>query len=251
MSWITESYGREYDFPEQSSTSRVSYMLASNPRSGSTFLSALLWKCGCLGSPMEYLTLTNGWAEQGIKNMGATAYWLSILRRRTSPNGVFGFKMFTKNYQDILNVAPELIPMISSDYVIRLRRVDKLGQAISYFKAVRSRAWFHDDRAQQAVVYDYQEIRRFLDIAISQEAEWDKILGWTRAKTLEISYEDVVKNPPAVICAVANYMDIELNAEAELASIVVPNVQSDSISLEWRERFLADEDQDTREKLHS
>ena len=51
---IQTGYEAEFDFPAYRGSARRPYMLASVPRSGSTFVSHLLWETGCLGAPLEY-----------------------------------------------------------------------------------------------------------------------------------------------------------------------------------------------------
>ncbi|HEU4652101.1 MAG TPA: hypothetical protein VFS49_11875, partial [Croceibacterium sp.] len=48
-------YEPEFDFPERDGVPERPWLFASVPRSGSTYVSHLLWATGCLGAPLEYL----------------------------------------------------------------------------------------------------------------------------------------------------------------------------------------------------
>ena len=48
-------YEAKFDFPARDRAPERSYLLATVPRSGSTYLSHVLWRTGCLGAPLEYL----------------------------------------------------------------------------------------------------------------------------------------------------------------------------------------------------
>ena len=57
---IETGYEERYDFPERDGPPDRVYVLASLPRSGSTYLSHVLWESGCLGAPLEYLNFLPG-----------------------------------------------------------------------------------------------------------------------------------------------------------------------------------------------
>ena len=48
-------YEARFDFPHRATAPSRPYLLATVPRSGSTYLSHVLWRTGCLGAPLEYL----------------------------------------------------------------------------------------------------------------------------------------------------------------------------------------------------
>ena len=129
---IGDLYSRALDFPDYNGTSTI-YLVASAARSGSTLLCTMLWETGCLGAPMEYLNLKNSLsAVMDLGNGSIDFYWKEIKKRRTSPNGIFGAKMFW-NYMKDLSVASPLIygELLKEAKIILLDRTDKIGQAIS------------------------------------------------------------------------------------------------------------------------
>ena len=69
-------------------------MLAGTPRSGGNYLCHLLWRTGLMGAPMEYFNFHTLMLQMAVR-LGVTSladYVQRLLRVRTSPNGVFGYK---------------------------------------------------------------------------------------------------------------------------------------------------------------
>src|SRR5438445_9241334 len=87
-------YEGKFDFRRRVAAPDIPYMLASLPRSGSTWFSHLLWRTGCLGAPLEYLNFE----AAGPYYFAASSpdvqrqLWECLAHRRTSANGVFGVK---------------------------------------------------------------------------------------------------------------------------------------------------------------
>src|ERR1700753_662009 len=108
-------FGDRYDYPPIEGSPRLQLMIASIPRSGSTAFCNDLWNTGVLGAPMEYLNLK--WlGQQGRwgKEIGdLLEYWRTLQTIRTSPNGVFSYKMFVGNYFSVLKCCPELLPSLA------------------------------------------------------------------------------------------------------------------------------------------
>ena len=85
--------GAEKDFEEQHEV-KISYVICSTPRSGSTLLCRGLWDTGRAGAPHEYFhenkhmpQIISRWKPRSFND-----YLSNLLRFRTSSNGVFGFK---------------------------------------------------------------------------------------------------------------------------------------------------------------
>ena len=102
MNEFSDNFLPQLDFPEWHGGASQRVMFASIPRAGSTFICELFWRTGQLGAPLEY---ANFKLNPDLKTCRArddfSAYWKDLERRRTSPNGVFSFKMFTTFFGDI------------------------------------------------------------------------------------------------------------------------------------------------------
>jgi trehalose 2-sulfotransferase len=247
---IQTGYEAEYDFPHRRYRPERVYMLASVPRSGSTFLSHLLWQSGCLGAPLEYLnflstgpySFASGSPEKQIE------LWRSALHRRTSPNGVFGAKCFPLQLRELqqdnpallLEVINTLLPGSTTPRVVRLKRRDTDSHAISFARAALSGIWRKEQEAIAGATVEYSEeaVDHARELLKHQETEWDRLFGELAIQPLTLWYEDVVEQPERAVGSVAAFLDVHLDAAS---AIVVPQVekQSGSDSKRWAQRYAA------------
>jgi len=248
---IETGYEERYDFPERETLPERVYVLASLPRSGSTYLSHVLWESGCLGAPLEYLNFLPG----GHYGFAANSpdrqieLWRHVLRTRTSPNGVFGAKCFPMLIYLLARSNPPLyeeatrllMPADRSARVIRLRRRDRLAHAISYARATRSGIWREEQESQGGARVPYS--RAAVDEAMNEleraEAGWEPLFASLTTEPLTLWHEDVVERPDEAMRSVAEFLGVELDPAAAVA---VPKVkkQSDSDSRMWAERYRAE-----------
>lgn len=243
-------YSSEMDFNCFGQDPIGSYMLATTPRSGSTYCAIRLWQTGLLGAPMEYLNFRV--AGNLLRRLGyqvsdkghvpmqrMSAYWRDVQRLRSSSNGVFGYKMFISNYVGIARHAPNFLKKITPHYVVYLTRQDVIGQAISYSRALRSKVWFAGVAGTPAVDYDYAHIKDALRSIGEQEAAWERVFEMTGADPIRITYEDLMAVSSTVINHILNAMGIKPD-ESRAVSVPMIDRQTDGVSKEWRERFAKD-----------
>ncbi|WP_333681731.1 Stf0 family sulfotransferase [Dyella sp.] len=243
-------YSAEMDFNCFGQDPIGSYMLATIPRSGSTYCAIRLWQTGLLGAPMEYLnfrvigSLLRRLGYQ-VSDMGyvpiqmMSAYWSDIQRLRSSANGMFGYKMFTSNYVAIARHSPNFLKEITPQYVVYLTRQDVIGQAISYSRALRSKVWFAGVADTPAVDYDYAHIKDALCSIGEQKAAWERVFEMTGAEPIRITYEDLMTTSSTVIDHILNAMGVKPD-ESRAISVPMIDRQTDGVSKEWRERFTED-----------
>src|SRR3954466_5530762 len=105
MHTVAALYSASHDFPRREEGPSNTFMLATIPRSGSTYFAIRLWQTGALGAPMEYLNfpilgrlLKRLRVDLPMDARSVLKYWKAVKALRTSPNGVFGYKMFMNNY---------------------------------------------------------------------------------------------------------------------------------------------------------
>jgi LPS sulfotransferase NodH len=247
---IETGYEKKFDFPERSEPPRLLYMLASVPRSGSTFLSHLLWRSGSLGAPLEYLNflpgspyhLAHGAPDRQVE------LWRSALHRRTSPNGVFGIKCFSAQLRELqqsnpallLEVMAALLPANGPAYVVRLKRRDPVAHAISYARAALSGVWHKVQESPTAAEVEFSakavdHARRLLD---QQETDWDHLFAEIGVEPLVLWHEDVIAQPAEAVQAVADFLGVPLDPAAAVA---VPEIekQADRDSRRWASLYAA------------
>lgn len=241
-------------------TPKLSYLVCATARSGSSLLCDLLSQTGVAGYPAEYFTPPNyaiACEKWGLTSPSFSDYLKRTIETCTTPNGVFGTKVFVFNvsqsrFQELpefqgrsLNT-PELMSEIFPNlHYIWITRRDKIRQAVSYSRARQTAIWevFKDQerRPKNSPVYDSAQIQLLLDEAIAEEARWQEYFKIANAQPLTIVYEDFVVCQDETIRNVLNYLKIEapgvkLNGRARLVR------QADELSEQWYERFVAEKD---------
>lgn len=245
---IETGYEEKFDFPFRDPPPEQVYVLASVPRSGSTYLSHLLWRTGCLGAPLEYLNFLPaghyGFASRSPDKQ--IKIWETVLRRRTSPNGVFGIKCFPMLIALLFRSNPELysqttamlMPPDGSARVVRLKRRDRLAHAISLARATRSGIWRQEQEPPEGIAVDYS--RAAVDQAMEEleraEAGWDPLFDSLKVEPLTLWHEDVVDRPDDAVRKVAEFLDVRIDPSL---AVRVPDVrkQAHSDSHAWAERY--------------
>lgn len=233
-------YSAAYDFSRYPSEPLCSIMIAATPRSGSTFLGLELWRTGDFGAPLEYLNLARR-ADMlpRLGNGDYLKYWCEVRRVRTSDNGVFSFKAFVSDFKQVNLACPRLLSEITSDHVVYLQRRDKLGQAISFTKAMQTDRWYSIVNAERPAFYSKQYIDQILAQLRGYELSWERIFNATRCEPLRVFYEDFVDNPEQSMKRIFDFCRVD---PRNRSTIDLPklSVQRNAESLAWRSTYLSE-----------
>ncbi len=234
---VETGYEAEFDFPPHPPPPKRPYLLASVPRSGSTFVSHLFWQTGCLGAPLEYCNFepAGPYGHASRSAAGQQRLWQAALVRRTSPNGVFGLKGFPGQFEALHHANPPLLAQVMRTFfpsagrgrVILLHRRDRTAHAISYARAILSGIWRAEQEAGGRVEPEYSRVavERAGKLIESQEASWQAMLADLEIAPLELWYEEVLADPSATLDAVAGYLEIEIDPDA---AVKVPPIERQS-----------------------
>jgi trehalose 2-sulfotransferase len=246
---IETGYEGKYDFPTRSAAPALVYILASVPRTGSTWFSHLLWQTGCLGAPLEYLNYEPAGPYGFAKRSPSQQQWLwrSVLRRRTSPNGIFGFKCFPDQLQYLQETNPELLSEVLASVVtgqhlprvIWLRRRDRVAHAISAARAQLSGLWRKEQEEQAGhprVEYSKTAVERSERLIEAQETAWREMFSDLNIEPLELWYENALAAPEEAVRQVAGHLRVQIDPGAAVA---VPPIikQAEADAREWRDRY--------------
>lgn len=237
MHLINRLYDSEFDFPIRSEPHRLELMIASTPRSGSTIFTEYLWSTGVLGAPMEYPALPNRKIlYDRLESKNWCDYWSKVIKLRTSPNGVFSYKMFPVNWLHICRRQPELYAKLSPTHVIYLYRVDVLGQAISRSRAMRTNIWFAGYE-EQAIEYSESHISRCIQYIANEEAFWTAVFERLEWPLFRISYEEFMSNRDASLRAICDHVEVTFDP-TQRKELPLISKQRDATTQLWRERYL-------------
>jgi len=243
-------YEARFDFPPRETGPERVYLLASVPRSGSTFVSHLLWASGCLGAPLEYLNF-EPLGPYGFASNSPAAQadlWRAALHRRTSPNGLFGLKAFPLQLEDLHAANPQLVADVmrtlfrrgQTAKAVELRRRDRTAHAISYARALLSGIWRKEQEPDDRPEPDYsaEAVARAARMIERQQASWQAMYRDLRVEPLVIWYEDVLEDPGGTVIRVANYLEVTLDAAAAIAVPAIER-QSQAGARAWADRHAA------------
>ncbi len=211
-------------------------LVAATPRVGSNYLCELMASTGELGVPREYF---NHVGRRKYDDPNYPSDLRGQLRQiRTTgrtPNGIAGVKMHPFQVQehpkDLLKAVGKLGPTM----VIRLRRRDELGRAISWVRASQTNAHRAGDRLEAEATYSREAIEGAATWLQEQDAWWDSILpqhGWP---IVDIAYEDLADDPQSQIDRVAS--EVGVRVATVRPQLVTLRVQRDDLTEVWRESF--------------
>ena len=248
LTHIDTGYEGKFDFPARQQGPALTYLLASVPRAGSTYFSHLLWRTGCLGAPLEYLNFQPG-GPYGFATGSPhlqLELWRSVLRRRCSPNGVFGLKAFVTQFDELQRKNPPLLNEVLATMlpggrprpVVYIRRRDRIAQVVSYARATLSGIWRKEQERSGALRVEYSD--EALDAAergiAFQEAVWEQMFNELRIDPLTVWHEDALADGAAVTEAVADYLGVKIDPAAAVA---VPPIekQSEGDAAGWAGRY--------------
>jgi len=235
----------------------VIYQIAFTVRSGSTLLCDYLAANG-LGQPREYFqydasgVLAPGLLEALGVGPGDIAGYVRALLAHRSPNGVFGCKMSWHQKNALLDEArrhdaavrsvEDLFPDVRWLYI---RRRDKIGQAISIWRAIRSGRWHSTDPVvrDERPPYDYFPIFGFYQSILAEDALWQDYFQRQALAPLLVEYEDLQDAPHASMAAVVRHLrpTHEAGGDGERLRLATSlERMRDDYSVELRERFADD-----------
>ncbi len=249
LNQIDTGYEGKFDFAQRPEGPALTYLLASVPRAGSTYFSHLLWGTGCLGAPLEYLNFepAGPYGFAAASPVSQLQLWQSVLRRRCSPNGVFGLKAFPQQLEQLQQRNPVLIeevlaimlPRDRQRRIVYLRRRDRVAQTVSYARATLSGIWRKEQERGNAPLVEYSKeaIEAAARGVAFQEGVWERMFNDLRIEPLRLWHEDVLADGPAAAKAVADYLGVGIE---KTASVAVPKIekQSNGEARDWAARYL-------------
>lgn len=237
MHTIRRLYSKEFDFPALGQPERKSIMLATLPRSGSTTFAINMWRAGCLGAPMEYANFQI--MEQLFNRLEShdwIDYWAKVKSIRTGPNGVFSYKMFPNNFLYIARNHKEVLKELSPSYVVYLTRENALEQAISLYRASKSKSWFAGVTPKEGVDYDTNEIASTIRRINAWKNSWENVFSLTKVLVFRVTYERFLLERNNVMSEIATFVGEKLDDKLFL-DIPDIDVQRDGTTKDWVSRY--------------
>jgi LPS sulfotransferase NodH len=257
----------------------ISYLVCATQRSGSTLLCELLKGTEVAGVPDEYFETLRATSRPRqprqyfeapdvadiadrlapfdpgrTENPGEFEGWFGYaLRLGTTRNGVFGAKMMWNYIDDFrarmaeitgfndLTLDQALREVFPNLRVIFVRRRDKVGQAVSLWRAIQTQQWRNevDANGTGTAEYDYRALRHLLDQLHYWDAQWEDWFQATGREPIRVIYEDFICARASTVGRVLDSLGIDPPEPDDGKGPM--RQQADDRSRDWVERFRADD----------
>jgi trehalose 2-sulfotransferase len=240
----------------------TAYFICASPRTGGSLLCEALESTGLAGRPQEYFEPTTD--TEWFERVGASShaeYFTKVLSFGSTPNGIFGAKLIWPQFEELTANLRSIHGDEGSDaelldrtfpglrYILLTRR-DKLRQAISYDRAIRSGTWHavrdngHDGPPRFVPEvgalpdFDFERLDYFVQFFNKCDSGWRSFFVRAGAQPLEVVYEDLAGAYESTVLAILRFLEIKIS---ERFVIAAPRLEklSDSISEEWVRRYRA------------
>lgn len=227
----------------------VTYVICTNPRSGSWLLSDGLTATGIAGTPREWFNPSEVrrqkalWRLKYDTDLTDADYLRLATRLSTTSNGVSGVKVHGWQVLELPRLLgmPEEIGeeegavfsrLFPDAHFIWLRRRDRVRQAISLWRALATGAWWSIPGAPPQArkpepSFNAEAIADMEAVLAAGDARWERFFCAATQAPLDFEYEDLAADPPAVIADVLRWLG--LPRPAALASPRLAR-QADSLS---------------------
>jgi LPS sulfotransferase NodH len=232
------------------------YVIAFAPRTGSNLLADDLTANG-LGAPSEYFqpgadgTGFRWGADLGVADGELDAYLAALVQQR-SVGAMFGTKLAWDHRNALLEAARDLkgAPLSLDDVLpgvryIRLVRRDKIGQALSLWRAMATQRWTSLDGPANEPSYDYFAVLVALFGVLVDDMLWQRELDGATAPVFDLAYEDYLADRKGTIVRVGAFLRDDTGPARDPSTIELSarfERQRDDRSDVARQRFLDDLD---------
>ena len=260
---VSEEWARRYrelKWPSRPlrGTARLSYFISTSPRTGGFLLAEALESTRIAGRPREYFdrVFQRNWCEN-LAVASNAEYLEMALAAGTSPNGVFGAKVLWHQFEHLLvklrliqgnglsdlDLLHRTFPELR--YVFLTRR-DKIRQAVSYDRAIRSGVWwsisanaYHQTPTPGLVPappFAFEKIDEWLTHLIEFESNWRRHFKRIGVEPFEVAYEDLTASYESTVRAILRYLDLPFAVGREIAPPRLRK-QADEVTEEWVRRY--------------
>ena len=236
---------------------RRCYVVCAIARSGSNLLTDGLHETRRAGRPKQFFLrkYEREYAlKSGLDPDDFASYVRGIIPATATSNEVFGFKLMGWYLQEFLARLRETrafgggsvdqdLEMLRNAFpalqFIQIVRRNKIRQAVSKARAAQTGLWKvqEGNAASGEPEFDFDLIASCLEDTRREEMIWDRFFERSGAQPFRIEYEDLSENYAQNIGAVLQFLKIRAPRRALLRPVTVR--QTDALSREWEERFLA------------
>jgi LPS sulfotransferase NodH len=242
----------------------LTYIICTNPRSGSWLLSDGLAATGVAGNPREWFSFLEEqqhrarWRMDHQANLSYPSYLRLACAESTSSNGISGIKLHYYQLAELPeNVAaidglrglapgPLMRRLFPGARYIWLTRRDKARQAISLRLAASTGQWWSADGTLSAAPeagamapeFDAAAIASLERTFTERDSDWQDFFARAAIRPLVLHYEDLVRDYQGVIARVLDWLGVPGSRSADIQPPRLRR-QSDERNEDWLRRYVA------------
>lgn len=219
-----------------------SFLICATPRSGSNMLARMLSDTDLVGLAGERFNHSElpGWAHR------RPVRYLEACAADARGTGVFGLKLHWDQVERFLAFlhslrgAPagdrELVEAVfPQPRYVHLRREDPVAQGVSWWKARTSGAWIGGREAPREPAFDFDGIDERVQRVQEHDAEWGRWFDANGLEPLELTYEQLVADPAAVVGRTLEFLGLDL--PVGLVVEARTERQADEVNEDWIRRY--------------
>jgi len=236
----SERFLEKWDFPRFEGIPQA-YIILGIPRSGTNALVDGLISTGLAGAPLEYDNpvfreiLEARWKVTSIDEL-----LKKLFAYRTGPNGIFGTKLLIPHLYHPGTFLPHLLDY-SPKYIV-VKRLDKLAQGVSRWRAEITGIWRAQDRAADTVPkesYNFGGILSQIVFSLREEKALDQLIRLPGVSGEALIYEEFSKDIPGTVSWLMERL-FSISVPKEAVSLGDMKRQRNTVSKYYMERFLKD-----------
>lgn len=259
--------GKEYDQPEvRAGTTTRTYLVLGSPRTGSTLLCSMLFDIAKYGLPYEYFNPAIHMAgrfgitdtPRDIASIDVDAYLKALIANRSTvyedvrtgvTTAAWGVKLFPAHFSWMVG-SSKGDSLVSSSKILRIRRRDRIAQAVSMHIASSTGDWnSHNAKLKRqkkgevaTASYNFGAIARRLHTLTVQDNFWDIVIKryGIEKSVYTIFYEDLVSDTQRVGREIIEHLRGYYNNEIfdTRSPVVKTEKQADDQNMEFTHRFI-------------
>ena len=234
-----ERFLRELTNVEKEALNKLTFVpLLFGNRSGSNLLTECLHLSGMgfpnHGEPMNTPSVKKISQRHQIETF--TDYFLFLIQRYQR-NNVIGFKMGINQLFDLTRTG--LTQHFGNVKLLQSLRHDRLAQAVSHYIAKASGSWstMQKQELSNDPPYSAEAILRFLRRGARLEADSRLFTTIHGTPSLEVWYEDFVKDAKTQVRAIADFLGCEADVNSVNLTTTAVQPQNRAINVQYANRF--------------
>lgn len=183
------------------------YLLCFTPRSGSSLLGELLGRTGSVGMAEEHFPAAAGAPVPDWMAKCADLNDVFQMLAEQAPAGYFGIKGDLYRMFPLISAGVFAGPRSIFKHIYLTRR-DRIGQAISLARAVKTNEWHSYDAPVPDPNLSVEDVLYHLRYLSAMEADWETVFAALRLQPLRLYYEDLVHDRPGAFEKIRPFLNV-------------------------------------------